>query len=1339
MELRNIETKLDMKILFLLISFYFILSHFIKCVLTLFHMSFKNISSNKKHLFLLFILGFCTINFGYSQCTTCNNNLVVNGGLDTNVSGWTAYNGNFSSANYYPQCNTARHGMMQRTSGTATVYQDITGISVGSTLQFSFWSGVHDPSYDARFGLEFHNSNTPTAGTLISESKVQVDKILTGNPKMQYYSFSLVVPAGTVKIRIIGTATGDWIKFDEVCLQTVTPVNQCASLNPHSTCTPPSTWDKDVVATGNVDWQTLTGVAADNVTGKIRISGTGTVTINNSNLKLNSASAVVYLNGPTLIVNNGNIQIVTSGARYIQTGGSLFTYGNFEQSTNTSVCITNAVVNIGEEQSGRNFVNTASSTSANMQNNGGYRFLENSCINITHDFQLLSTGNGSGTNGLDVIKGCYIEVGDQGSNNAFGSAIGSADASDSGNWTSSNNQYIFDTKIILANGNFQTNSKPHLFCNVGIKINKSGNFQASSGSVLGNGLAVAANDGILNSATWTLTGFTWYSKTTNSTNVPNAGQEATLDNILATFFSTFCPFPQDESDERIGTCLDNAVEVISAGSYIIDMGVSPQTIGNGLKPYGMLYDLIKNYQVEVVWVINPNKVKDGVDFRYNGMDLRGGPFIIPSEYRSAPVNARISYWQSQGVVGLTTTSVINICEDFISRKLGNVPRWTLDKQNGLLAVPYFENAGIPSSAHGGSSQSGWKLPAELDCCDDLFVLPHADPIWSTHQRLYTWNQECRGGIWVACTAGSSLENMVNPSNRSQQSNFLTQKDASFTGSSGSYANSNSLIMFGDHSNGSPPYTHRLPADPVSQYLGLTDGALLNGSEQIYIPRQTNGTSARWNPSARIIAYDPSHTNVPSPNPDLRNAPAVMVYGRGFEDINRGYVMITAAHSLSRSSNPENIAAQRSFFNFSWLVAQDKAENLSIQSGLGDIAYSGNGSAYTFQLPGNSSNYNINWNSTCGGTFSQNGSQTVVFTPPTSNGIEGCIITVSITDDCGRTTSTSLRTAVICDFAALPTQTSVSCAGGNDGKINFTVSGESAVGASTWNWHKDGSGTTGSGSGLEIAGLSAGSYNVTVTSSSGCSATFNAAVIEPLNLVISPDVRNYTCYGASGGININVTGGNPPYSYAWNGGAATRNRDVIPAGTYTLTVTDSKGCTKSSVSVVTGPNVPFTASNTKADITCYGLTNGSANVTTSGGQSPYSYLWNGGVTTQNRSGLSAGSYAVTVTDVNGCSATSLLTISQPALLTTQLQSVSPSCPPGSTSPLDANGSITLTVNGGTPPYTYLWNSGATTQNRTNLSAGTYTVTVTDAQGCQISKSATLTNLSSLPATPTVIIR
>jgi hypothetical protein len=785
----------------------------------------------------------------------------------------------------------------------------------------------------------------------------------------------------------------------------------------------------------------------------------------------------------------------------------------------------------------------------------------------------------------------------------------------------------------------------------------------------------------------------------------------------------------------VSILLKAQTETISTGSFIINMGITPQTVGNGLKPYGMIYDLIKNHKVNVIWSINPNKEKDGIDFIHNGITYRGGPFIIPAEYRTSAVNSRITYWQSQGVVGATTVSDINVPVHPKYGVLNNVPRWTLDKSNGKVALPYFANAGIPPDAHGGTSSSNWKNPAELNCCDDLYVIPHADPIWSSHGPLWDWNQNCKGAIWNACHSGSSLENMVNPANRSQQTNFLCAKDPAFTGTSGNYANSNSLILWGGHADGSPPYTHRLPADPVAQYMGSTDAAHLNGAEQIFIPRQTSGTLARWNPGAKIIAYDATQANVPSLQGDLRNAASIIIYGKAFDDENRGYVMHCAGHSMSRFTQPANIAAQRTFFNYSLLIAADKAETLEIVTNSG-TASSGSGQTVSFNLPsGNVNDFTIEWSSSCGGSFSPNTTQqTLVFTPPPATDISDCALSVSITDICGRTTTASFRFGVQCDYNVTASVTNPTCPGASNGKIDMNIFGFSVAGANDYLWTRENPAGNGSGTGESIQNLSAATYHVTVTSFTGCSATFTSLLTEPEEIEITLTKRDYQCFGEAGTINTTVSGGTQPYSFNWGGGIISRNRTNLTAGQYTLTVTDANNCTSTATALISGPTESFNLQVTKNDISCFGASNGTISLTVSSGQSPYTYNWSDGAFTQNRSGLAPGTYLVTVSDAQGCTISGQATITQPSILAVNITAIGPSCPTAGNAPLNGDGSINLTVSGGTGPYTFLWNDNTTTEDRTNLAQGTYSVTVTDARGCQLQRNISLTPQSGLPGTP-----
>ena len=221
-----------------------------------------------------------------------------------------------------------------------------------------------------------------------------------------------------------------------------------------------------------------------------------------------------------------------------------------------------------------------------------------------------------------------------------------------------------------------------------------------------------------------------------------------------------------------------------------------------------------------------------------------------------------------------------------------------------------------------------------------------------------------------------------------------------------------------------------------------------------------------------------------------------------------------------------------------------------------------------------------------------------------------------------------------------------------------------------------------------------------------------------------------CNGAAtGAIDLTVTGGVSPYTYLWSNGTTTQDLSGRTAGTYTVTVTDANGCTKSISATITQPTL-VVLSSTVTNVACNGGNTGSVDLTVSGGVSPYTYVWSNAATTQDLSGLTAGTYTVTVTDANGCTKTTSATISENSTLAATTTTVPVTCNGGS------NGSIDLTVSGGTSPYTYLWSNGATTQDLTGRTAGTYTVTVTDALGCTKSTSATIIEPTAIALTTAV---
>ncbi|OFY85201.1 MAG: hypothetical protein A3F72_05330 [Bacteroidetes bacterium RIFCSPLOWO2_12_FULL_35_15] len=385
-----------------------------------------------------------------------------------------------------------------------------------------------------------------------------------------------------------------------------------------------------------------------------------------------------------------------------------------------------------------------------------------------------------------------------------------------------------------------------------------------------------------------------------------------------------------------------------------------------------------------------------------------------------------------------------------------------------------------------------------------------------------------------------------------------------------------------------------------------------------------------------------------------------------------------------------------------------------------------------------------------------------FTSTSQNptGLSAGTYTVTITDANGCTITkviTLTQPAVLSATATSPTVAggyNMTCSGTLDGSINLTVSGGTAPYSYAW---------TGPGTFYSIsqnpANLGPGTYNVTVTDANGCTATTSITLTQPGGLganALSPTVvggYNITCNGAmNGAINLTITGGAAPYSYSWTGPSGyvstSQNLTGLDAGTYNVIVTDANSCTATTGAALTQPIDlgAIAISPTVAggyNITCNGTTNGSINLSVSGGTSAYTYAWTGpgGFTStfQNLTALAAGTYNVIVTDANGCTATTSITLTQPSSLTSGA-SVSSNYNGQQISCFNANnGAATVAPLGGTPPYSYSWSTSPiqNTATANNLGASTYTVTVTDMNGCLTTATVTLTQPTQISASATVI--
>ena len=267
----------------------------------------------------------------------------------------------------------------------------------------------------------------------------------------------------------------------------------------------------------------------------------------------------------------------------------------------------------------------------------------------------------------------------------------------------------------------------------------------------------------------------------------------------------------------------------------------------------------------------------------------------------------------------------------------------------------------------------------------------------------------------------------------------------------------------------------------------------------------------------------------------------------------------------------------------------------------------------------------------------------------------------------------------------------------------------------------------------ITGVAAGTYSVTITDANGCTDSSSTSITEPAALVASSVVdSNVSCNGfTDGGSTASATGGTMPYTYTWSNAATTASITGVVAGTYSVTITDANGCSSNSNVSITEPATLVAASVVDSNITCNGFLDGGATASSTGGTGAYTYAWSNGATTSSITGVIAETYSVTVTDANSCTDSSSVVITEPAML-------------AAASVVDSNiscngfldGGATASATGGTMPYTYLWSNSAITASITGVAAGTYSVTITDANGCSSNSNVSITEPASLVAASVV---
>jgi len=287
-----------------------------------------------------------------------------------------------------------------------------------------------------------------------------------------------------------------------------------------------------------------------------------------------------------------------------------------------------------------------------------------------------------------------------------------------------------------------------------------------------------------------------------------------------------------------------------------------------------------------------------------------------------------------------------------------------------------------------------------------------------------------------------------------------------------------------------------------------------------------------------------------------------------------------------------------------------------------------------------------------------------------------------------------------------TISNVLCYGDSTGTIDIEVTGGTAPFSYIWS-----NGETND----DISNLLVGFYELTFTDANNCQNNFNGTITQPDSVSVSLNYLSQICYGENNGqILANASGGISPYSYLWSSDSTNIYNSInnLWPGIHSVKVTDVNGCSKIETAIIfQAPDSLQVDYANISDVSCFGGNNGLIDITTIGGFGQNSFLWSNGETTEDITGLFMGNYSVTISDVNGCFAEANFFVNQADLLSLYINNtVDVLCFGGS------NASIDLEVQGGISPYFYIWSDNSSIQDISNLSAGTYSVTVVDENAC-----------------------
>lgn len=438
-------------------------------------------------------------------------------------------------------------------------------------------------------------------------------------------------------------------------------------------------------------------------------------------------------------------------------------------------------------------------------------------------------------------------------------------------------------------------------------------------------------------------------------------------------------------------------------------------------------------------------------------------------------------------------------------------------------------------------------------------------------------------------------------------------------------------------------------------------------------------------SSSIIGYDQTCYDISDGNADLTVTGGTTPYSYNWDG---GYT-IEDPTDMSEGTYYVTVTDINGCFTFD-SVSISRPTDIILSHTLVNASCGANDGSIDISVSGGVTPYLYNWS---------NGETTEDLSNLSAN-----FYTLTISDDngCSKENTYSIENPGA-PIITVDNTTSVTCNGDADGAINISISGGTTPYTILWN--------IGSTS-LGISNLSGGNYSVTVTDAGSCVVVNpEINVYEPEILTISSEITNVTCknYG-DGSILAIPSGGNGGFSYAWSNLETTDLVESLIPGNYSVTVTDTYGCSESLQDITISEPDYISISFNVQDVSCNGLSDGQIDADVTGGTSPYQYLWSNSDTTEISSNLSAISYTLSITDANGCIANNSVSVNQPDVISVISSSNTVSCY-GSN-----DGDASIAISGGTQPYGILWSTIETTNSISNLYSGYYFYQISDSLNC-----------------------